>query len=168
MLANLILPVAAILFSVVFFLVSLSLPGVNTGMGPGGWPRIILSLMFLLGIILLIKELRLFRKAQGAEKETVEEEKSTPYSFRHWLAVGVIILLTLTIKQIGFPLAAMLFIAVMALVLGMRSWKIILSVSLIAAVAISILFMKVLFLPLPEGVGVFEKLSNLLSLRWGA
>jgi hypothetical protein len=33
-------------------------------------------------------------------------------------------------------------------------------------VALSLLFMNVLSLPLPEGAGVFEKLSGLLSLRW--
>jgi hypothetical protein len=169
MLANLILPVAAILFSVFFFISSLSLPGASSGMGPAGWPRIILSLMFLLGVILLIKELRILKSKKPADGEkgpVSAAEDSKPYSCRHWLAVGVIILLTLTVKLIGFPLAAMLFIAAMALVLGMRSWKIILCVTVIAGVALSLLFMNVLSLPLPEGAGVFEKLSGLLSLRW--
>ena len=173
MLLNLIFPIATMLFSAILYLSTFSLGTSTDPIGPGGWPRIITTCAFFIGMYLLVKELIAIKSAKKAdEKSTLSKEIHEKMAFadfyakyRHWAAYIAMTIPALTMGYLGFPLAIFLFLNAMALMLGMRNWKVLLTVSILTSGLISFLFMRVMMMSLPMGVGVFRMVSRLFSNR---
>lgn len=166
MYSRFILPIVTLVFSVFFYVVTMSFPVAADPLGPALWPKIILIGMFIIGVLLTLNELRAFKVGKNAvEKDPDGQGENKRVSlierYRHWLAFVAMILFAFIMRTIGFPLACFMFINAMAYSMGMRSWRVLLLVSAIASGIISYLFMGLLFMPLPMGSGIFRNVSAL-------
>ena len=171
MISNYVLPIGTMVFSCFFLIFSLALPRANEGIGPGGWPTAVLSLMFILGGALLIRVHKDEKKKSEAaelpsscgsdktEKQDVSTENCRPH--RHWVVAGVIFLYFFTMQYLGMMIVTPIFIIVMALVLGMRNWIAILMTALLSTAVFIALFANVLSLSLPRGMGIFRSFSSI-------
>lgn len=158
-----IFPILSTLFSLFFLIMALLLPKTPQGIGPGGWPSVILGLMLILSLLLLIKTYRSHQQV-GADQEVKEEqgEHVTSRSYRHWLVLGISVLYFFLMPYIGFVVATPLYLIAVARLLGMTGWLKIICLSIICSAFFIYLFAITLMLPLPRGLGLFRTLSLLL------
>lgn len=145
-------------------------PYVQTPLGSAFWPKLILVIIFTASVILLVKlflrkkevEEQLAREAEEArrkeEEETGEREVTSLFLF------GTIFcfIYILSLRFIGFTVATPIFMAVFMYVTGYRKKIIIVLVSLGTVAAFLFLFVKLTFIPLPRGYGIFRAISYLI------
>jgi putative tricarboxylic transport membrane protein len=125
--------------------------------GPSAFPAVIGAGLVLVGVLIALGIGRGFEAA--AEAELAEHSESDPeaelYAARRkWLAFlppALLVFYYVTSEQIGFVPVAALMIGVLAYVLNAER-KLIVPVSIIGAVLIQIIFVKVLRVPLPPGL----------------
>jgi hypothetical protein len=160
--SQLIFPVISILFSLFFLILALLLPDSPTGIGPGGWPSVILGLMLTLSVILLYKTIMSQKQENNSKEVTAEQEHPVPsHSYRHWLVFGLSFLYFFLMQYIGFILATPIYIIVTARILGMQVWLKLIIIALLSSALITYLFAIMLMLPLPRGMGIFRTFSLL-------
>ncbi len=137
------------LFGGLTVLLSLKMPiGSFRMAGTGMFPLLLgITLMILSGIYILQYLMR--EKSVGKK----ESPSSPPGSFRQ-LAVfmGAMVLVTLLLDPLGYPLSAFLLMAILLRTLGMKEWTRNLSISAVTAVVCHLLFVYWLKIPLPKGL----------------
>lgn len=165
---NLIFSITTVLFAGFFLIYSWALPRSVENLGPGGWPTMVLLLMFCLAIVLCVKTFREERRkksleTKGAEQQAGEEEADLEqcYPYRHWLVAGIILVYLFITQYIGMLIATPIFIFVTAMVLGMRNWVKLIVISLLCTIFIVGLFAIALSLSLPQGMGIFREFNML-------
>ncbi len=127
--------------------------------GPEFWPRIILVLMICLSGILLFKNIVSMIRAETNPKtgETPKGIAQEPYRFL--LVVIASFAYAFGMGVIGFLLSTMTFQIIFLYLLRIRRFSSILFVSLLNTALLYILFIRVLNMLLPAGVGVFRTFS---------
>jgi putative tricarboxylic transport membrane protein len=141
--------VVIFLFGAVTTLLSLRMPIGTFRMGGTGLFPLILGilLMFLSGLFLL----QLFLKARATQEKSPTGE--IPGSSKQLgLFFGAMILVTLLFNRFGYPLSSFLLMLALLRVLGVKRWRVNLSLSLIAALVCYFLFVQWLKIPLPKGL----------------
>ena len=128
------------------------------GLGPTFWPKLLLVFVMACSIGVAIN---VFRKAKKgllpAASKTLDSGKIQLFS-----AIGLIFLYILLMKIIGFlVLTPFVMIAFMYL-LGEKSKVWIYTVPFALTLGIVLLFTKVMYVPLPRGIGIFLSISHLL------
>lgn len=169
--SNFFLPISTIAFSCFFLIFSLSLPKATEGIGPGGWPTVILTLMLVLGVVLFIRVYKEEKKKKalaaefpqpcGAEQVKGEASTELAHPYRHWLVAGIIFAYLFIIQYVGMMLTTPFFIIAMGKTLGLRGWVKLTIIALLFTTFIIGLFGIVLTLSLPQGVGIFRTFSSL-------
>jgi hypothetical protein len=137
------------LFGVVTTLLSLRMPIGTFRMGGTGLFPLILGilLMFLSGLFLL----RLFVKARSAPEKSFADQ--IPGSSKQLVFFfGTMVLVTLSFNRLGYPLSSFVLMLALLRVLGVRRWRLNLSLSFIAAAVCYFLFVQWLKIPLPKGL----------------
>lgn len=157
--ARVVAPLAGVALAVGLVLASRGLDEVarEGQLGPGFWPRLVLA---GLGLACLLKALGDWRRgtpdpAAGAAMEPASEIS------RARLAAGIalIVLYVLAAPWLGFMLATTAFIAAFMALAGARS-PLAITANAVAGTAILLYaFVRVVYLPLPKGEGVFETLT---------
>lgn len=128
-------------------------------LGPEYWPRFLLVLMMVISVFIAASTVNQVRK--GYAKPGLQGTFDTG-TMRLFLAIGLIVFYISFMRVFGFlTLTPFLMIAFMYL-LGERSkfWMIFLS--LFMPILIVLLFTKVMYVPLPRGMGIFLKISHLI------
>ena len=171
MLKRIYFPIMVIAFAVFFLLLSTQIPEANNrnDIGAAGWPQMVLGLMLVFGILLFIKEFVGYKKELATAKVSevaTEEEPVVEESMKHrqWYVLITIALLAIVIRFIGFTIAAALFIAAAAFLIGKKNWIVIALVAILASIALTLLFSTALSLALPQGVGIFRIFNVWLSM----
>lgn len=138
----------------------------------GTWPRIVAVALFVLSAMLilahtLIPQHWLTKEEVECDFDCLPEEEVvvTPKAKKNairFFAVFAAYMLLLT--PLGFPLATLLFGAgcVLALDLGKMSKVGGLAWSTGVSAIIVVLFCRILYLPLPRGMGIFRELSHMI------
>lgn len=165
--------VTALIFTVsaVFFALATKIPPphLESPLGAGFWPKVILLLLFItsgihLGKLLLRKKEVEERLARQVEEERKREEEETGERkvFSLFLFGAVITFLYIyLIRWIGFAVATPIFMAAFTYITGYRK-KIMVAVVSLATVAIFLLlFVRATYIPLPRGFGIFKEISVL-------
>lgn len=156
--------------------------------GPDFWPRAILGLAMLTAAYEVIKNL-IFHKSRhevdgvlesiiesaAAEPQASVEphgpiEPQAPARSYPWLLVigaGMTIAYAALIQTLGFFLSTVLFLAGFIWVGRYRRIGVILASSVLGGLVFMFIFMKVVYVSLPLGVGPFEQLSILLMRLMG-
>lgn len=137
--------------------------------GPDAWPKAILILSILTCAYEIIKNL-FFAKSKSdvagvlesiIEEAPVEEEQPPPRSYPGLLLTGAIMTVAYAalINTLGFFLCTVLFLAGFTWVGRYRRPGVILSASLVGGLAFMFVFMKIVYVSLPLGVGPFKQVS---------
>ena len=129
------------------------------GLGPGYWPRFILvSLMaFCAGLA--------FITVRAALKEKVLERPRITFSshnVRFIAATALIASYLGLLPVIGFLVSTPLMMIAFMVLLGERSKFWLFSIPFVLTLAIVMAFTKIMYVPLPRGMGIFLKISHLL------
>ncbi len=129
--------------------------------GPEFWPRGILFLMIVLSGIVLAKQIAGFlksRKAQTSEKSITQTE-SDPY--RLFLVIVVSFGYAFCMGILGFLISTILFQLIFLYLLKVKRLVSIVFVTLVNTAMLYLLFIRVLNMLLPAGVGIFRTFSLL-------
>lgn len=146
--------------------------------GPDVWPRAILGLAMLTAVYEVIKNLIFYKgrhEIDGvlesiAEVTPVEPPEQAPARSYSWPLVagaGMTIAYAALIQTLGFYLSTVLFLAGFTWVGRYRRIGVILASSVLGGLVFMFIFMKVVYVSLPLGVGPFEQLSILLMRLMG-
>ena len=141
-------------------------------LGPDFWPKLIIALIIAACVYEIVKILVLDRATQveGVLGEIVEgvavapqaAPDSTPGKPRPWLLLGGI---TLTfgyvaiVQTLGFFTATVAYLAAFIALAGYRRWAVVAAVSVFGTLVILFFFMRVVYVSLPLGTGVFQQLT---------
>ena len=158
---------AAFLYSHTATFAALGRPG---QLGPDFWPRAVLVLLALVCVFEIARVL-LSGKAPEAVPEpqkAAEEEEEGP-RYPGLLAAGIVLtaLYVPGMEVLGFFLATVLYLAGFMLVGRYRRPGVIVASSVIGSLAFVFVFMKIVYVSLPLGVGPFLGLSTWLMAMLG-
>jgi len=146
--------------SVFFYVQTFSFPSIAgyEEMGPEFWPRLTLTGIVILALIIMIGSI-LERRRGTSPKVESKEKKNTA---RAVVCAGILFFFIISISYIGFLLSAFLSMMVLAYVLGERNKLLLLFFSFVMVGMIYLSFGKLLFVPMPRGVWIFRELSYYL------
>ena len=150
-----------------FFLLTLQIEGVAgyESMGPAFWPRFTLIGMMILAVVIMLRALIASRENQAAEAETdpsIETSDSRKNLRPVFISAGILVCSIVAIPYLGFVLSAFLTTAGLIYYLGEKRIWVALLVSFGLVTSIYLLFGKLMYVPMPRGVWIFQDLSNLL------
>jgi putative tricarboxylic transport membrane protein len=147
-----------VLIIVACFLLSISstpLKVDETSLGPFFWPKVILVGMLICGVIKLVFHLRK-RKAMSEDNHA-----SVPTNYKALIfAVVLTFGYFLGIVLIGYPIASLIFVIALSYLGGIRSSKLLASISVGLTLITSILFVGVMYISLPRGEWIFYPITN--------
>ncbi len=121
--------------------------------GPSGFPRVIIILAMILIAISLISTIR---KNKG---KVFKGEKIKELNGAFLLMFASIIAFVLLVDYLGFFISTFALISAILYILGQRTVRKFLIISSTAAIAYTLVFGKLLNIPLPRGLGVFQIMS---------
>jgi putative tricarboxylic transport membrane protein len=123
-------------------------------LGPGFWPRLVLAGLAVACLGKLLSEWR--QRARVGEVTP----PAAPIS-RARLAAGIalVVLYVLATPSVGFAFASVAFIAAFMTLAGARSPLVIAANALAGTAILLYTFVRLVYLPLPKGEGVFEALT---------
>lgn len=136
------------LFGAVTCYFSLQMPiGTFRSAGSGLFPLGLGILLMGLSVILLVKSWAR-SKAAGEKKRQRERPQAAKQVI---LFMGAVVLATLLLKRLGYPVTAFLLLFALLRILGVRRWVYNLSLSFLTAAGAYVLFVLWLQIPLPKG-----------------
>lgn len=125
---------------------------------PGYWPRLILSGIFILTMILLIIKID---KNKALKGETLNKEKTLSATGRFVSLVFLCFLYVNIMTYIGFLVGTVVFTFLVLLLLNYRKPILLILYPLFMTTLIFLIFIKLLSMSLPRGVGIFYSFSKL-------
>ncbi len=168
-------PLGGVLVSVALLLDTRGFDHVARGgqLGPGFWPRLVLAGLGLTCLVKSIAEWRRQRAPDSLEPAMVDvraiEADRLPELSRRKLAtaIGLIVLYVLAAPSVGFAPATAAFIATFMYLCGTRSVTVLAANAVVGTILLLYLFVKLVYLPLPKGEGLFEAASLTLYRALG-
>lgn len=136
-------------------------------LGPDFWPKAILVLLMLAcGWELVARVVSRPAAPRAAAPANSEAAAETPH-YPRLLAAGALATLgyVLVLPQAGFFVSTALYLALFMLIGRYRRFGVIAVTSVVGSVAFIFVFMRIVYVSLPLGVGPFQKLSlSILAL----
>jgi putative tricarboxylic transport membrane protein len=145
--------------------------------GPDVWPRAILALAI---VTCLVRIAVLLRRPGDRDPvsladvldnpmQSVEADQPPPRRYPLLLATGIALTIAYValLSTLGFFCDTVLYITAMARAGRYRRWPVIAAVALAGALVFMFVFMKIVYLSLPLGVGPFEAISLALMRLMG-
>ena len=156
-----------VLYSIFFFVLTLQIEGVDgyEKMGPAFWPRFnLIGMIILSGVIILrsLKRTGKYDKGEAATEENPEKPRKLSNLKYVFYCTAILFGFILAISYLGFLPTAFVATAGLIYFLGERKKWLVLLVSFGLVGGIYLLFGKLMYVPMPRGGWIFEKLSYLL------
>jgi putative tricarboxylic transport membrane protein len=128
--------------------------------GPDAWPKIVLVLL-LATCLWQIARIVIFGAAPtaSADDELPLVEGEGDYTHLALLAIGVTVVYAFLLPSLGFLVATVLYIAAVTYVGRYRRFWPLVATSIIAPIVLVFVFMKIVYVALPLGVGPFKVLT---------
>lgn len=120
--------------------------------GAGIWPKIIFTCMILACIVLFVTTLR---KEDGGKALSGKEEL-----LRLLMPVSLCAAYVAAMRWIGFLVGSMIFSVVYMHLVGYRKKIMIAIISLAVPLLVGLIFLKLMYIPIPKGVGIFKTISE--------
>jgi putative tricarboxylic transport membrane protein len=145
---------------------------VETGgrIGPAVWPKAVIVLMGLLCLYEIVKRLvgRAELDARGLLADAKVEETAAPDNHRMLFSgIALVAAYVAAVPWAGFFVTTAIFLALFPLVGGFRRPALCLAIGVGGALALVIVFMRVAYISLPLGEGVFRTVSLALLRALG-
>ncbi len=161
---DLVLSLIIIALSVFFVLESKKLPESRYDiLGPGGWPGAVGLAMGVLGIVLLVREL--LRLKKSGEEEAEGEKAKFRFPYKTWGIFAAYVVVGLLLKKIGFSILMFFYMIITLYLLGERKWWKILLISVIATWVVSVVFLNLLGISMPEGKGILRTINRAINMK---
>ena len=143
-LANRIIGILLLLFSIYVWLTANAFPPSNS-IGPEAdfFPKITATILGILSVLLV------FKKEETAGGIFTLQRGSILHFIGGFISLIIYVIL---IPTIGFFISTVLVTLVWMLLMGIRKWVILISVSILLSVAVVLLFEYVMNVPIPHGV----------------
>lgn len=145
------------------------------GPGPAFYPRMLILLLALAMVIRLVHDLRAIRRGAPVitEEEVVIEEgaeldASLIDGRRVLVAIALSVGYVLATLFLGWVIATFCMVVVFLALTGRRNPLIVVPVALLLSVGFAYVFVKVVYISLPTGVGPFDSATVLLFELLGA
>ncbi len=123
-------------------------------LGPGWWPRLLLAAMAVLSAGLFVGRLRWLRRGGERQEETVATGRLLGLTAA---CFGYAVLM----PYLGFLVSTPLFLLAVLLLFGTPRGRVLALLPLGITVLLLVIFVKVLYISLPRGVGPFLYFSRL-------
>jgi membrane-associated HD superfamily phosphohydrolase len=128
--------------------------------GAAGFPKAIIVVAFILTVFSLYSAFRKYadKAHQYGAKKIVIEELNLQF-------IGILVSIIVFIfasEIVGYVLASLLLMITIMVLLGQRQISRILTVSIVSSFVFTLIFGKLLHVPLPRGIGFIQELSFLL------
>lgn len=123
-------------------------------LGADFWPKMVL-IFLMIGCVIKFGEIILNRSSLAQETEARPEMHNVRLS----LLIAILIITVFAIDYLGFALATFLFMITFLVVAGFRKIVPLLLISGLGTIGLLYVFVKVVYLPLPKGMGFFEDIS---------
>jgi putative tricarboxylic transport membrane protein len=148
-------------------------------LGPDFWPRLVLGLVIVTALYGALKALFRGRSDDSdagilqtivAEPPADAGDAAGPPPHRLWRVAGGIVLTALYVallQKLGFVVATAPYVAAFLVLGGYRRWGVIGATSIVGTLCMLFLFMKVVYVSLPLGEGVFQQVSLALMQIFG-
>jgi hypothetical protein len=155
--------------SVVFFINSFGFPVVGNAVSAGFWPRIVSILLFVSSGMATYEAIAQYRLEHANETKEQRREKAKsdpdyyPWGTKRMLGTCALfgLYMIVGLNAIGFILATLIFIAALTIWLGNKKyWQAVIN-GVAATAACTVLFCKIMMIPLPRGTGIFRAFSLL-------
>ena len=164
---NIIMAAAITVAAVVIFFNSLGFPVVGNTVSAGFWPRLISVFLFITSGMTTYEAIIQYRR--GLVKETKEQRKERiqsgpdyyPWGQKRMLGTCVLFgcYMLFALNNIGFILSTIIFVFVLTIWLGNKKyWQAALN-SVFTTAGCTMLFCKIMMMPLPRGTGIFRAFS---------
>lgn len=125
--------------------------------GPAGFPRMIIIVGFILLAISLAGAFKRYKGAKDGPKGRIKE--LDPGFLALLAALAGFVLL---VNQIGFWISSIALIGIVLVILGQRKVSKVVVITLCASLVFTVVFGKILHVPLPRGIGALKMISYLL------
>ena len=128
-------------------------------LSPGFWPQV-LCVGIVIGTLVRIGQKFWARKRPivGGAVAEADEDMRMP---RVALGIALVIGYLVSMLFLGYILATALFLIAFIYLGGQRKWYVI-PLGLVSSVVFAYVFLKVVYIALPSGIGVFDQLSVIL------
>ena len=128
-------------------------------LGPDYWPK------FVLVAIMAVSVGVAFNTIKGVLKGTIEASKNIEFtkgSVRLVFAISLIGGYLILLPYVGFLVLTPIQMIAFMLLLGEKSKVWIFTIPFVLTIGVILVFTKVMYVPLPRGVGIFLEISHLL------
>ncbi len=129
------------------------------GLGPEYWPQFILVSLMALCMGLAVSTIRTALKEKVLKTPKI---KFTADNIRFIAATALIATYLGLLPIVGFLVLTPVLMITFMVLLGERSKAWIFSIPFVLTIGIILVFTKVMYVPLPRGMGIFLKISHLL------
>lgn len=126
-------------------------------LGPDFWPQLVLGVIVILSGILVFFDFL----SRRIEKPVTEFSEGKPHTKRLILAIILTLSYGFSVPWLGFLLSIFILQILFLLVLSEKKVIVIVFLPLGLTVSIYLIFIKILYIPLPRGSGVFLQFSRL-------
>ena len=143
-LANRIIGIGLLLFSIYVWLTANAFPPSNS-IGPGAdfFPKVTATILGILSVLLV------FKKEEIAGDIFTLQRSNIPKFIGGFISLIIYVIL---VPTIGFFISTVLVSFVWMLLMGIRKWVVLVSVSILLSVVVVLLFEYVMNVPIPHGV----------------
>ena len=136
--------------------------GMQSAGGASFWPRIILLIIIIATVVLLARLIHKKAITRKAFRTAITLDQSQRKTFmRVSIAMVVTILYAAFMNLIGFLIISLMSQLLILFILGTRRWVTLITTPLWLTASLYILFIRVIHIPLPRGVGLFYEFSRI-------
>ena len=161
-LARVVAPLVGVIVAIALFIATRGLDDVARAeqLGPGFWPRLVL---IGLGLACVAKLGENLRRGVPSGRAAAPADRAAPLSGVRrgtlGLAIATIVLYVALAPWLGFALVTAAFVAAFMVLAGARSLAAVAAAAIVGTIGLLYLFVKLVYLPLPKGDGVFETVT---------
>lgn len=135
-------------------------------LGPAFWPQVILIGMIIaagsLGISIYVSAGKPVEESSKSAKFELSSDGAVTFSPRLVAIFLLPLIYVYAMHKLGFYLVTPFFLPVYMYTLGVRRWKTLILVTVGLYAILVLLFVKLIFTPLPQGAGYFHTLNGQL------
>lgn len=160
-------PLAGIALCVPLWLATGEWPTSADGPGPAFYPRLLIGLFAFSMVVRIVQDIRTMRRGVAVGDEDEEEipeegaELDTALISARRVAIVIAISVAYVVGTIylGWVVATFLLVVIFLVLAGKRNLFIVVPLAAALSIGFAYMFVKVVYLSLPTGVGFFDELS---------
>lgn len=164
--------IVVLAISIVLYVQTLDLRQSDEGPGPAVYPRILIALLAFVMLLRIAGQVRSALRASGdATTSTVrppaEEDVAGLPLLRIAQVIAISVGFVIATVYLGWLLATFLFVPLFCWACGKRNLFITVPLGAVLAVGSAYLFIKLVYIALPTGIGVFDEFSVQVFIALG-